>query len=108
MLLALLDSENPNFRWRAAYALARSGDPILAPSVKELAQDGSPEVRRQAVGVGFSLTDEAFDAVRPALVSLLSDPEIAVRLEAAVYFAQQQDRACARALWELMNHAEDL
>ena len=46
--------------------------------------------------------------VRPALVSLLSDPEVSVRLEAAVYFAQRQDAVCALALWELMKHAEDL
>ena len=108
MLLALLDSEQPSVRWRAAYALAESGDAALIPWVKRLARDDSPQVRRQAVGVGFSLTDEALDAVRPALVSLLSDPEVSVRLQAAVYFAQRQDAVCARALWELMKHAEDL
>ena len=46
--------------------------------------------------------------VRPALVSLLSDPEVSVRLEAAVYFAQRQDAVCARALWELMKRGEDM
>ena len=108
MLLALLDSEQPKVRWQAAYALSESGDAALIPWVKKLADDESPQVRRQAVGVGFSLTEEALDAVRPALVSLLSDPDVSVRLEAAVYFAQRQDPVCARSLWELMKRAEDL
>ena len=108
MLLALLDSEQPKVRWQAAYALAESGDAELIPWVKKLADDESPQVREKAVGVGFSLTGEALEAVRPALVSLLSDPEVAVRLRAAVYFAQRQDPVCARALLELMKRAEDL
>lgn len=107
-LLALVASESADVRWRAAYALAESGDPSLGAVVRKLAADSAPEVRRQAVAMGFSLPGAVFGKLRPALVSLLSDSDRDVRLDAARYFAERKDIACARTLLELMRMEESL
>jgi HEAT repeats/PBS lyase HEAT-like repeat len=101
-LLALLDEKDAEVRWRAAYALAESGDPRLAPIVKRLARDEASEVRVQAANMAFLLPSEAFIRVRPVLVGLLTDKSVDVSLSVAILFATRKDPVCAKALYDLL------
>jgi HEAT repeat protein len=107
-LLAFLDDKDPEVRWRAAYALAESGDPRLAPVVERLARDDSSQVRAEAANIGFLLPSDAFLRVRPALVTMLSDKSADVKSTVAIYFASHEDVVCAKALYELLVQEEKL
>ena len=63
-LLALLDEKDAEVRWRAAYALAESGDPGLASIVKRLARDEASQARAQAANIAFLLPSHAFISSR--------------------------------------------
>jgi HEAT repeat protein len=107
-LLELVRSTDATVRWQAAYALAESRDSAVAPVVERLAEDPMAEVRRQA-GLMASLLHEAdYRRVHPAIVLLLSDPEIAVRSDVAIAMAQRGDRACAAALLQLLRQEQSL
>jgi len=98
---ALLRSDSETVRWRAAYALAESGDPILAAELPALFQAGSTMVRQHAVALAFSMPEKEFQALRPKLVELLEDKEPSVRREAVRHFVWRKDPACGAALLDL-------
>ncbi len=100
-LVELLRSHDPGVRWRAAYALAESGDASLLPHIKRLARDQHPKVRKYAANMGFCMKHEVFMRIRPTVVSLLSDPNLEVKCFVARCFAQRKDKVCARTLLEL-------
>jgi HEAT repeat protein len=101
-LLALLHDMDSEVRWRAAYALAESGDPRLASIVERLARDEASEVRAQAANIAFLLPSEEFIRLRPVLIRLLADKALDVRSSVAIYFATRQDAVCAKALYDLL------
>lgn len=101
-LLALLEAKEPGVRWRAAYALAESGDPRLVPVVERLARDEAATVREQGANIAFGLAPAAFVRVRPALVALLADKALNVKSAVAIGFAQRKDPVCVNALYELL------
>jgi HEAT repeat protein len=107
-LLALLDDKDAQVRWRAAYALAESGDPLLAPIVERLARDEVSEVRVQAANIAFLLPSEEFIRLRPLLIRLLTDKALDVRSSVAIYFAARQDAVCAKALYDLLAQEDKL
>jgi HEAT repeat protein len=106
--VALLDDKDSEVRWRAAYALAESGDPRLALVVKRLARDEASEVRVQAANIGFLLPPETFLRLRPVLVRLLADKVLNVRSSVAIMFASRKDAVCAKALYDLLAQEEKL
>ena len=101
-ILALLESPDVEIRWRAAYALAESGDESLVPYFKKLIKDQNYEVRKQAVVIGFFLEDEAYEKVYNDLVSLLSDKDSSVRIELVCNFAWKKDKVCSEAMRDLL------
>jgi HEAT repeats len=107
-LLALLDEKDAGVRWRAAYALAESGDPGLAPIVERLARDEASEVRVQAANMAFLLPSETFIRLRPVLVRLLADKAVDVRSSVAILFTTRKDAVCAKALYDLLAREEKL
>ena len=106
LLIERLYSKDPVVRRHAAYALSESGDPGLIPHIKNIAEDRSGYVRKQAVTMGFSLPDKNFAGIREVLVSLLSDPFINIRTAAAFCFARRKDPVCALPLLELVQNDE--
>jgi hypothetical protein len=107
-LLALLHRKDFEVRWRAAYALAESGDPRLSPFVERLARDEAPQVRVEAGNIAFLLPFEAFIRLRPVLVRLLADRAVEVRSSVAILFATRKDAVCAQALYDLLAQEEKL
>ena len=107
-LLALLNDKDAQIRWRAAYALAESGDPRLAPIVERLARDAASEVRVQAACIAFSLPSDAFVRLRVVLVALLGDNALNVRSSVVILFAARKDPVCAKALYDLLAEEEKL
>lgn len=103
-LVAFLDDKNPEVRWRAAFALAESGDPRLAPTVKRLARDEASEVRVQAANIAFLLPSDTFVRLRPVLVKLLTDKSVDVRSSVVILFATRKDAACTLSLYDLLAH----
>lgn len=101
-LIALLDSKGPEVRRRAIYALTSSGDPKLVPYFVRLAKDKDPRVRREAVLMGHFLVPKARDAVRPTLITLLSDPDIRVKSFTVRCLAERKDPICIPTLLELL------
>ena len=105
-LLALPHDKDSEVRWRAAYALAESGDSRLAPIVERLAGDEASKVRVEAGNIAFLLPTEAFVRLRPVLVRLLSDKAVEVRSSLAILFATRKDAVCAKALYDLLTQEE--
>ena len=101
-LIALLESKDPNVRWRASYALSQSGDPKLVPHFIHLAKDENLRVRKQAVLMGHFLFPKARAAVRPTFLKLLSDPDIQVKSFTVRCLAERKDMACIKTLLELL------
>ncbi len=101
-LITLLESKNPEVRWRAGYALAESNDPKLIPYVFRLSKDKNAMVRKQASNIGLCIKGKNFEKVRPALITLLHDPSTKVKLFTAICLAQRKDTACASTLLELL------
>jgi HEAT repeat protein len=101
-LVRLLDSDDPQARWHAAYALAESGDDSLLPHVARLIRDENPLVRRSAANIAFSLSKEAFAKLRPSLIALLNDRDAMVRFDVGIYFASRDDDVSASSLVKLM------
>jgi hypothetical protein len=102
MLVKLLRSEDAKTRWRAACALSGSGDPVLVPEVERLAKDPDPKVRQEAAGMGSVLAKGGFARSRLAVLALLKDEDVGVRVTAACLLAAQKDMACARTLLEML------
>jgi HEAT repeats len=86
-LVKHLSAKDEQTRWRAAYALAESGDDNLTPHVQKLTKDVIPMVRREAGHMGFHLSIDGFARVRADLVVLLTDSAPGVRLDIACLFA---------------------
>jgi HEAT repeat protein len=101
-LMKYLRSADAKTRWRAAHALSSSGDPILAPEVARLAKDPDPEVREQAARMSQFIVTDQLGPDRKAVLALLDDKDVDVRIAAARRFAGQRDRACARTLLALL------
>jgi HEAT repeat protein len=107
-LLALLIDKNSEVRWRAAYALAESGDPHLTPIVEHLLRDEASEVRVQAASIAFVLPTGALIQLRPQLVRLCTDQAIDVRAWITILFADRKDTVCAKALYGLLAQEQRL
>jgi HEAT repeat protein len=101
-LVKHLRSADAKTRWRAASALTESGDPILAPEVARLANDPDPKVREQAACMSQFIVTDKLGPDRKAVLALLDDKDVNVRIAAARRFAGQRDRACARTLLALL------
>jgi hypothetical protein len=106
VLVALLDAKDAEVRWRAAYALSESGDPELIGRIEKLLRDPDPRVRQNAANMGFCLEKAAYERIKPALVALGTDPDLAVRTYAVRWLAHQRDPACGPALLELARDAK--
>lgn len=103
-IIAILQSKDPEARWRAAYILTESADPKLIPHFIRLAKDKEGRVRWTAALMGHFLAKKYPQAVRPTLVKLLSDPDSRVRSQTAMYFAERKDPVCAQTLLEMLKN----
>jgi hypothetical protein len=101
VLVALLDARDAEVRWRAAYGLAESGDPALVGRIEKLVRDEDPRVRQAAANMGLCLEKEAYQRIRPAIVTLVKDPNPGVKKFVLMCLAQRRDAACGRALLEM-------
>ncbi len=101
-LITLLESKDPEVRWRAGYALAESNDPKLIPYVFRLSKDKNAMVRKQASNIGLCIKGKNFEKVRPALITLLHDSSTKVKLFTAICLAQRKDTVCASTLLDLL------
>ncbi len=101
-LLKLLESPDPEVRWRAAYALEESGDPALLPFVERLTSDPDARVRQAAVEMGRSLPEPAATTIWPRLVALHNDSDRMVRFHVAMMFGSKGDAICATTLHALV------
>jgi hypothetical protein len=102
LLVKLLRSKDAATRAKACLILMESGDDALAPEVIRLVKDDDPKVRWSASLIGFRLSKEGFARVRPALITLLADKSVEVRLSVAQSFASNGDKVCAPTLLELL------
>jgi hypothetical protein len=102
-LVKLLSDPNSGIRGKAAFALAWSGDPTLAPHAMRLLGDESPEVRHEAMEIACTLLASG---QRPDLQlrvrSLLHDPDAKVRRACVVHLARLKDVHCATVLLEML------
>jgi len=107
LLLKLLDSPDTEVRYHAGYAVYECRDPKLAAPAVKFAREKEPRFRKTAAYWASNLPADEFTAVRKDLVSLLNDPDEAVRFEALRCFAQQKDLAACPVILELLmrNHA---
>ncbi|MCX5676650.1 MAG: hypothetical protein NTX87_16770 [Planctomycetota bacterium] len=107
LLLKLLDSPDAEVRYHAGRAVCECRDPKLAAPTVKFAQEKEPRFRIVAAYLASNLPADEFTAVRKDLVSLLNDPDEAVRFEALRCFAQQKDLAACPVILELLmrNHA---
>jgi HEAT repeat protein len=107
ILLKLLDSPDVELRYHAGYALYECRDPKLAAPAVRFAREKEPRFRVMAAYLASNLPSESFAAARKDLMSLLTDGDESVRIEALRCFAQQEDlAACPVILDSLMrNHA---
>jgi hypothetical protein len=97
-----LDSKDPEIRWRAAYALAESGDATLMSKVKELVNDPNARVRMEAGCIPMSFGEGDYKAARSLVLTLLTDRDKTVRIEIAACLASKKDTACAPCLLGLL------
>jgi HEAT repeat protein len=106
LLLKLLDSPDAEVRYHAGHAVYECRDPKLAAPTVKFAQEKEPRFRIVAAYLASNLPADEFTAVRKDLVSLLNDPDEAVRFEALRCFAQQKDLAACPVILELLmrNH----
>ncbi|MBX7150120.1 HEAT repeat domain-containing protein [bacterium] len=87
-VVPLLLSHDPEIRWRAVYALMRSGNPIYAGQIKPLLKDDDFRVRMDAArALGAMGLDKASKSVRNEIVNALleigsNDPDWRVRVNA--------------------------
>jgi len=107
LLLKMLDSPDAEVRYHAGRAVYECRDPKLAAPTVKFAQEKEPRFRIVAAYLASNLPADEFTAVRKDLVSLLNDPDEAVRFEALRCFAQQKDLAACPVILELLmrNHA---
>ena len=102
LLLKLLDSPDADVRYHAGYAVYECRDPKLAAPAAKFAREKEPRFRIVAAYLASNLPADEFTAVRKDLVSLLNDPDEAVRMEALRCFAQQKDLAACPVILELL------
>jgi hypothetical protein len=102
LLLKLLDSPDAEVRYHAGRAVYECRDPKLAAPAVKFAQVNEPRFRIVAAYLASNLPADEFTAVRKDLVSLLSDPDEAVRFEALRCFARQKDLAACPVILELL------
>jgi HEAT repeat protein len=100
-LTRLLRSLNPEIRWRAAYALAESGDPKLVPMIEARLTDPDSRVRIYSAQIAFSLPKRDYARIESRIRAMLDDPDRQARLNVAEMLAWRRDRACAPALLAL-------
>ena len=95
-IAAFLEDEDPGIRWRAAYALSRSGRSDGVPYL--LGRVGDPEHRVRAYAVRGLARDPAraagvADSARALLAYALGDPHPHVRINALGALASHQESA---------------
>ncbi|MEO8500105.1 MAG: HEAT repeat domain-containing protein [Vicinamibacteria bacterium] len=101
-LLALLQSEDPAIRRRAALAAGRIGDPLAIPRLMQRLHDPEVEVRRAtAFALGLLGSEEA----APALISLLRDPDPVTRGRAAEAVSRIAPKGGGAAIAEAFRRA---
>lgn len=101
-LLTLLSSGDAGVRWRAAYALAESGDAGVVEPVLKLLRDRDARVRAQALWIASQLPADAKERTWAAGVPLLGDQDLDVRITCVTCFAYEKDPICAPALLRLL------
>lgn len=101
-LLKLLQSEDSEVRYHAAYALSECRDARLATPAAKLAADREPRFRSLAAILGLRLPAKAFRSTREEFLPLLSDREENVRFDALRCFAGQKDLAAGGVLLKLL------
>jgi hypothetical protein len=102
LLLKLLDSPDAEVRYHAGRAVYECRDPNLAAPAVRFAREKEPRFRIVAAYLASNLPADEFKAVRKDLVSLLNDPDEAVRFEALRGFAQQKDLAACPVILDIL------
>jgi hypothetical protein len=108
LLLELLRSGDADVRWRAAYALVESHDPVLVSIIPSLVSDPAMDVRRHAGYIVTAFDDDVYRRARPSIEPLLTDSEMAVRADVAVAMASRKDLTSAPALLALARQEENM
>jgi HEAT repeat protein len=103
LLVKLLRSKDAATRAKVCQILMESRDDALVPEVIRLVKDDDPKVRLFASLMGFNLSKESLARVRPALITLLADKNVDVRLSVTNSFVWNGDKVCARTLLDLLH-----
>lgn len=101
-LVKYLDSPDADLRYHAAYALFECRDAALAQPIARLAKDADDRLQSAALTMAQRLPDEAFFAIRPDLVPLISAKADRIRLEAITCFAKRKDLVVGQPILELL------
>jgi hypothetical protein len=102
VLLKLLDSPDPEIRYRAAYAMEECTDSRLAQPAVRLAGDTNSESRFVAAHMVARLPEASFKEVRAGLLPLLSDKDEHVRYYALLRFGQRKDLAAGPVILDAL------
>lgn len=100
-----LGSDDPELRWRAAYALMRGGDPAAVRHLLSHGSDVEHRVRAytaRALTATSAETAESADQARSWLTAALSDPHPHVRINAVRALGGYCDRAPVSAMAGLL------
>jgi hypothetical protein len=108
LLLELLRAGDAEVRWRAAYTLVESRDPVLVSIIPSLVSDPATDVRRQAGYMVVNFDGAIYRRARPSIEPLLTDPEMAVRADVAVAMASRKDVTSAPVLLALARQEENM
>jgi HEAT repeat protein len=101
-IIKQLSAIDPQIRWRAAYALAESGNSNLMPQVRRLVKDKDARVRKWAGSIPYFFKDKEYVAAREVILPLLQDEDREVRAYVAGLLACKKDAACAACLLTLV------
>lgn len=105
-VLTALQSDDATVRQYASHAVIASTDPRLAPYVRRMLADANPYVRLNGFSIGFRgvrRRDAAYNDIKPALDTLMRDPDWRVRLDVLETFAFAGDQACVPVLFDLLS-----
>lgn len=90
-LLKYLDSPDAEMRFAAANALTETDDETMLVLAPKLLEDADSRVRDVGVRIALRAQPAGYQLVRPALIKLLSWPDMQTRIDAAIKLASQQD-----------------
>ena len=102
-LLRLLNSEDNDIRYHAAWALCECRDARLAEPAVRMVNHKQQRFRTMAGMLASKLPPVAYGSVREKLMPLLADKDQEVRFQALRGFAAQKDAAIGPVLIELLS-----